>query len=57
MFNFTLAESDRGLRISARTGNLSSQSVPVNRIQGIRISQPLLWLPLGWYRVDIVILG
>ena len=57
MFNFTLAESDRGLRISRGLANLSSQSVPVNRIQGVRISRPLLWLPLGWYRVDIVILG
>ncbi|HET9648907.1 MAG TPA: PH domain-containing protein [Microlunatus sp.] len=57
MFNFTLAESGRGLRIIRGLTNLSSQSVPVNRIQGVRISQPLLWRSLGWYRIDIDILG
>jgi putative membrane protein len=57
MFNFTLAESARGLRITRGLTNLSSQSVPVNRIQGVRISRPLLWRPTGWYRIDIDILG
>ena len=37
--------------------NLTSQSVPIDRIQGVKTSQPLLWKPLGWYRVDVDILG
>ena len=45
MFNFTLAESPRGLRITRGLTNLTSQSVPINRMQGVRISQPLLWQP------------
>jgi putative membrane protein len=57
MFNFTLAESPRGLRVTRGLTNLTSQSVPINRIQGVKTSQPLLWRPLGWYRVDIDILG
>jgi putative membrane protein len=57
MFNFTLAESPRGLRITRGLTNLTSQSVPINRIQGVKTSQPLLWRPLGWYRVDVDILG
>jgi putative membrane protein len=57
MFNFTLAESPRGLRVTRGLTNLTSQSVPVNRIQGVKISQSLLWKPLGWYRVDVDILG
>jgi putative membrane protein len=57
MFNFTLAESPRGLRITRGLTNLTSQSVPINRVQGVKTSQPLLWRPLGWYRVDIDILG
>ena len=43
MFNFTLAESPRGLRITRGLTNLTSQSIPVNRIQGVKVSQPLLW--------------
>jgi putative membrane protein len=57
MFNFTLAESPRGLRITRGLTNLTSQSVPINRVQGVKIGRPLLWKPLGWYRVDIDILG
>ncbi|HEX5908747.1 MAG TPA: PH domain-containing protein, partial [Propionibacteriaceae bacterium] len=57
MFNFTLAESPRGLRITRGLTNLTSQSVPINRIQGVKTSQPLLWKLQGWYRVDVDILG
>jgi putative membrane protein len=57
MFNFTLAESSRGLRITRGLTNLTSQSVPVDRIQGVKITQPLLWRQPGWYRVDVDILG
>ena len=57
MFNFTLAESPRGLRITRGLTNLTSQSVPINRVQGVKTSQPLLWKPFSWYRVDIDILG
>jgi putative membrane protein len=57
MFNFTLAESPRGLRITRGLTNLTSQSVPINRIQGVKVSQPLLWRLPGWYRMDVDILG
>jgi len=57
MFHFTLAESPRGLRVTRGLTNLTSQSVPVNRIQGVRLSQPLFWKPFGWYRVDVDVLG
>ena len=57
MFNFTLAESPRGLRITRGLTNLTSQSVPINRLQGVKISQPLLWKPIGWYRVDVDVVG
>ena len=40
MFHFTLAESSRGLRVTRGLTNLSSQSVPVDRIQGVRLCQP-----------------
>ncbi len=57
MFNFTLAESPRGLRITRGLTNLTSQSVPISRIQGVRVSRPLLWKPKGWYRVDVDVVG
>ncbi|MGI8457639.1 MAG: PH domain-containing protein [Propionibacteriaceae bacterium] len=56
-FNFTLAESRRGLRITRGLTNLTSQSLPIDRIQGVRISQSLLWKRFGWYRIDVDVLG
>ncbi len=57
MFNFTLAESARGLRAARGLTSLTSQSIPIDRIQGIRVAQSLLWRPFGWYKIDINILG
>ena len=57
MFGFTLAESAHGLRVARGLANLTSQSVPLDRVQGLAISQSLLWRPFGWYRVDIDVLG
>ena len=56
-FNYTLAESGRGLRVSRGLTNLSSQSIPIDRVQGLRINQPILWRKLGWYRIDVDVLG
>ena len=56
-FNFTLAISPDGLR--TRTGLLSTraQTLPPKRVHAIRISQPLLWRPFGWWHVDMNIAG
>lgn len=56
-FNYTLAEAGKGLRITRGLTNLTSQSVPVDRIQGVRISQSILWRKFGWSRVEIDVLG
>lgn len=56
-FNYSLADTGHGLRITRGLTNLTSQSLPVDRIQGLRIRQPLLWRRLGWHRVDVDVLG
>ena len=56
-WGFVLSQSGRGLRTSSGLTSISSQSLPVNRIQGAHISQSALWKPLGLYRVRINILG
>lgn len=57
MFHFTLAESARGLRVTRGLTNLTSQSVPIDRIQGLKVSQSILWRRLDWYRIDVDIVG
>lgn len=63
-FNYTLAETGgvhpdelTGLRITRGLTNLTSQSVPLDRIQGVRIRQSWLWRRLRLHRVDIEVLG
>lgn len=56
-FNFTLAQTQAGLRITRGLTNLTSQTVPRHRIQSVRLSQPLFWRPLRRYRVDLEVLG
>lgn len=56
-WNYTLARSGPGLKIVRGLTSLTSQSVPRHRIQGIRIVQPLWWRPLGYYRMDVSVIG
>ncbi|WP_432559499.1 PH domain-containing protein [Granulicoccus sp. GXG6511] len=63
-FNYTLAETGgvragepTGLRITRGLTNLTSQSVPLDRIQAVRIRQSWLWRMLKFHRVDIEVLG
>ncbi|MDN5724669.1 MAG: PH domain-containing protein [Propionibacteriales bacterium] len=56
-FNFSLADTGRGLRITRGLTNLTSQSLPIDRIQGLRISQDALWRLKDWYRVEVDVLG
>ena len=57
-YNFRLLRTPMGgLRVTAGLTRLSSQSLPMDRIQGVRVSQPLLWRIPGWWQVDIDMVG
>lgn len=56
-FNFTLTSSGGGVKATAGMTELVSQSVPIHRIQGVVVEQPMIWRLLGWYRVRIDVLG
>lgn len=57
-YGFTLtATAAGGLRTAAGLTSLVSQTVPRDRVQAIDITQPLLWRPLGWYRIRLDVLG
>lgn len=56
-WNYTLADTGYGVRVTRGLTSLASQSLPVSRIQGIAIEQGILWRPFGLYRVKIDVLG
>ncbi len=56
-YNYTLAETPAGLRITRGLTSLSSGTLPVQRVQAIRIHEPVLWRRIHRARVDLSYLG
>jgi putative membrane protein len=56
-YGFTLTESAEGLQVRRGLATLSSQTVALERVQGVVVREPLLWRPLGWARLDVAVAG
>lgn len=56
-YRFTLRTSPQGLRISSGLLGLRSQTVPLGRVQGVVLVEPVLWRTLRWARVDVTVAG
>ncbi|MGN6744176.1 MAG: PH domain-containing protein [Amnibacterium sp.] len=50
---FSVVATDDGVRIGAGILSTSNEAVPPGRIHALRIEQPLLWRPAGWWRVAV----
>ena len=56
-YGFTVAEAGDGLRLQQGLLDKRSATIPPGRVQTIRVSQPLLWRPFGWVRVEVDVAG
>lgn len=56
-YGFTVTESDAGLQVRRGLFNLDRQTVALPRVQGVVISEPLLWRPFGWAKLDVSLAG
>ncbi len=54
---FTVRESGRVLRVRSGLFAVRTQTVPVGRIAGFVLLEPVLWSALDWVRVDITVAG
>ncbi|MDN5853845.1 MAG: PH domain-containing protein [Actinomycetia bacterium] len=52
-WGFRLSHARRGLRVDRGLFNRISQSIPIDRVQGVVIEQPVLWRLFGWYRMRV----
>ena len=50
-YGFTVAESPDGLRLRHGLLETRAQTVPLGRVQAVRVLEPLLWRRRGWVRV------
>jgi len=54
---FTLSSSPDGLRTRHGLASVEHQTLPPGRIQGLAITQSLLWRAFGWFRVEVDVAG
>jgi putative membrane protein len=52
-YRFTVTETAAGLQVRRGLLELSSQTIALPRVQGVVVTEPLLWRPLGWARLDV----
>jgi putative membrane protein len=56
-YRLTVAEAHDGLRLGGGLVALTSETIRPGRIQAVRMVEPLLWRPFGWYRLQVDLAG
>lgn len=56
-YGFTVSDSAEGLAVRRGLTALTSQTVPLPRIQGVVVSEPVMWRPFGWARLEVSVAG
>ncbi len=56
-YGFTVTEGPAGLQVRRGLFDLDAQTIALARLQGVTITEPLLWRRLGWARVDVSLAG
>lgn len=56
-YGFTVSETAAGLHVRRGLFDLSSQTIALQRVQGVVVTEPLLWRRLGWARLDVAVAG
>jgi len=52
-YRLTVSDTPDGLRLRAGLVETSAETIPLARIQAIRMVEPLAWRPFGWCRLDV----
>jgi len=56
-YDFTVAQTAAGLQVRRGLFDRSTQTITLARVQGVVISEPLLWRGFGWARLDVAVAG
>ncbi|MCU1586798.1 MAG: hypothetical protein JWN31_291 [Frankiales bacterium] len=52
-FSFSIGQSRDGLCLYSGLLQTRAETIPVGRVQAIRLVEPLMWRPLGWCRLEV----
>jgi putative membrane protein len=56
-YHFTVSETSTGLQIRRGLFALDAQTIALARVQGLVVTEPLLWRGLGWAKLDVAVAG
>ena len=56
-FNAQVNEEENTLNIAYGLADRRRQSIRIERIHGVRVTQPFLWRLFGWYEVNVSVAG
>jgi putative membrane protein len=56
-YGFELTRTRRGLGVRAGLLDVRSQSIPLDRVQGVVVLEPIVWRWLGWCEVQVTVAG
>lgn len=56
-YRFRVTQTSSGLQVSRGMFELTTATIALSRVQGVVVSEPLMWKPLGWARLDVAIAG
>jgi putative membrane protein len=56
-WDFTLYRTEHGLRIERGLLSKRSESIPLDRIQGLEVVERILWRPFHWQQVKVDVAG
>ncbi len=56
-YGHVVSDGPAGLVLRRGLFSVSRQTVALPRVQGVRVSEPLLWRPFGWARLEVSMAG
>jgi len=56
-YRLRVEEAHDGFRVRSGLFQTTAETIPLGRVQVVRVLQPLLWRAFGWYRVEVVVAG
>jgi putative membrane protein len=56
-YGLRLSESPDGLQLHSGLVETTTESIPRGRVQAVRMTEPLLWRPFGWARLEVDVAG
>ncbi len=56
-FELTVAEAPDGLRLRSGLVERTEETIPYGRVQAVRLTEPVLWRPWHWCRLEVDVAG